>query len=112
MPSRGSFIRFAARATSSARSAYGRVPIRWRLAGGSAALTLVILCGFAVVVGVLTTRRLADDFNRQVADQADKVNGQIAYRGNPDLGVPFHHLGPKLDVYASQGAALRVVDIF
>ena len=63
MLSRGSFIRFAARATSSARSAYGRVPIRWRLAGGSAALTLVILCGFAVIVGVLTTHRIRSDFN-------------------------------------------------
>jgi two-component system OmpR family sensor kinase len=103
-----SSIRSAARATY---SAYSRVPIRWRLAGGSAALTLVILCGFAVVVGVLTTRRLSGDFNRQVTDQAEKVNGTIAYRGNPDLGIPFRHIGPKLDVYASQGAALRVVDL-
>ena len=108
MESLASSIRSAARATY---SAYSRVPIRWRLAGGSAALTLVILCGFAVVVGVLTTRRLSDDFNRQVTDQAEKVNGTIAYRGNPDLGIPFRHIGPKLDVYASQGAALRVVDL-
>ena len=40
MASRGSFIRSAARGTS---SAYRRLPIRWRLAGGSALLTLVIL---------------------------------------------------------------------
>ena len=40
MASLGSSIRSAARATS---SAYKRLPIRWRLAGGSAALTLVIL---------------------------------------------------------------------
>ena len=51
MANQGSFIRSAARATS---SAYKRLPIRWRLAGGSAALTLVILLGFAVIVGVLT----------------------------------------------------------
>ena len=55
MASLGSSIRSAARATS---SAYKRLPIRWRLAGGSAALTLVILCGFAVIVGVLTTRQI------------------------------------------------------
>ena len=30
------------------RRAYRRLPTRWRLAGGSAALTFVILCGFAV----------------------------------------------------------------
>ena len=63
MASLASSIRSAARATS---SAYRRLPIRWRIAGGSAALTLVILCGFAVVVGVLTERRIEDDFNRQV----------------------------------------------
>ncbi len=55
MASLGSSIRSAARATS---SAYRRLPIRWRLAGGSAALTLVILCGFAAIVGVLTTRQI------------------------------------------------------
>src|ERR671918_507058 len=71
--SRVSSIRSAARATY---SAYKRQPIRWRLAGGSAALTLVILCGFAVIVGVLTTRRIEDDFHRQVAASADKLAGQ------------------------------------
>ena len=57
MGSLDSSIRSAARATS---SAYKRLPIRWRLAGGSAALTLVILCGFAAIVGVLTTRQIHD----------------------------------------------------
>jgi two-component system, OmpR family, sensor kinase len=104
-----SSIRSAARGTY---SAYRRLPIRWRLAGGSAALTLVILCGFAVVVGVLTTRRLSTDFDRQVAAQADRVRTQVEYRGNPAFGIPFHRVGTKLDVLAtSQGAALRVVDL-
>ena len=70
MASPGSFIRSAARATS---SAYRRLPIRWRLAGGSALLTLVILCGFAVIVGVLTTGRIEDDFDRQVVDSANRI---------------------------------------
>ena len=65
MASLGSYTRSAAQATS---SAYRRLPIRWRLAGGSALLTLVILLGFAVIVGVLTTRRIESDFNRQIAD--------------------------------------------
>ena len=65
-----SSIRSAARATS---SAYKRLPIRWRLAGGSAALTLVILLGFATIVGVLTTRRIQSDFNRQVEEAADQL---------------------------------------
>ena len=72
MASPGSFIRSAAQATS---SAYRRLPIRWRLAGGSALLTLVILLGFAAIVGVLTTRRIESDFNRQVADAGDRAAG-------------------------------------
>ena len=71
MASLGSSIRSAARATS---SAYRRLPIRWRLAGGSAALTLVILCGFAAIVGVLTTQQIQRDFNREVADAADELS--------------------------------------
>jgi two-component system OmpR family sensor kinase len=63
----GSFTRSAARATS---SAYRSVPIRWRLAGGSAALTFVILCGFAGIVGVLTTRQVRGEFNNEVRFQA------------------------------------------
>ena len=65
-----SSTRSAARATY---SAYKRQPIRWRLAGGSAALTLVILLGFAVIVGTLTTRAIYKDFNRQVASAADRL---------------------------------------
>ena len=60
MESLGSSIRSAAQATY---SAYRRVPVRWRLAGGSAVLTLVILCGFAVIVGALTIQRIRDDFD-------------------------------------------------
>src|SRR5215210_738401 len=69
-----SSIRSAAQATS---SAYRRLPIRWRLAGGSALLTLIILCGFAVIVGVLTTRQIESDFNRQVADAADDLQRSL-----------------------------------
>src|SRR3954454_6077220 len=73
----GSSIRSAARATS---SAYRSLPIRWRLAGGSAALTLVILCGFAVIVGVLTTRQIHEDFHQEVASSADKLEREAQLR--------------------------------
>jgi two-component system, OmpR family, sensor kinase len=76
MGSLDSSIRSAARATY---SAYKRQPIRWRLAGGSAALTLVILCGFAVIVGTLTTRAIYDNFNRQVASAADRLQTRLQY---------------------------------
>jgi len=69
-----SFIRSAARATS---SAYRSVPIRWRLAGGSAALTCVILASFAVIVGVLTARELRGQFDNQVRTAGDQLASQL-----------------------------------
>lgn len=110
MASLASSIRSAARATS---SAYRRLPIRWRLAGGSAALTLVILCGFAVIVGVLTTRQIREDFHDEVATSANKLeqeaqlrmvveNGRIALR-------PVRDTIDLDDFAASQNAAIRVI---
>ncbi len=80
MASLGSYTRSAARATF---SAYRTVPIRWRLAGGSAALTFVILAAFAAVVGVLTDRQVASQFNGEVTRAADRLqqelNGQLKF---------------------------------
>ena len=70
MASPGSSIRSAAQATS---SAYKRLPIRWRLAGGSAVLTLVILLVFGAVIGQVATSRIRDDFNRQVSSAAQTL---------------------------------------
>jgi two-component system, OmpR family, sensor kinase len=76
----GSYIRSAARATF---SAYRSVPIRWRLAGGSAALTLVILACFAAIVGVLTTRQVRGQFNDEVRSATDQLqhelNGKLSF---------------------------------
>ena len=111
MGSLDSSIRSAARATS---SAYRSLPIRWRLAGGSAALTLVILCGFAVIVGVLTTRQIHDDFRRSVAGSADKLAQEARLRlefdrnGNPRV-IPLEGSIDLEDFDASRNAAIRVV---
>ncbi len=70
MASLGSSIRSAARATF---SAYRSVPIRWRLAGGSAALTFVILAGFAAVVGVLTEHQVTSQFYAKVDNAASQL---------------------------------------
>jgi signal transduction histidine kinase len=69
MVSLGSSTRSAARATF---SAYRSVPIRWRLAGGSAVLTFVILASFAAIVGVLTDRLLTGQF-------VDQMNYAVEY---------------------------------
>src|SRR3712207_4808030 len=106
-----SSIRSAARATS---SAYKRLPIRWRLAGGSAALTLVILCGFAVIVGVLTTGQIHEDFRREVESSADRIVRQARLELHYDAaGNPVVRSAPGSidlgDAAASSGAAIRVV---
>ncbi len=113
MASLDSSIRSAARATS---SAYKGLPIRWRLAGGSAALTLVILCGFAVIVGVLTTQRIHDGFHDEVAASADKLVQEAELRLVYDnAGVPLvRSVAGSLDLddfAASQNAAIRVITL-
>jgi two-component system OmpR family sensor kinase len=110
MASLGSSIRSAAQATS---SAYRRLPIRWRLAGGSAALTLVILCGFAAIVGWLTTRQIQQDFSRQVASAADELSREVKLRyGQRSDGTSFLKKvrGPNLDDYdAGRNAVVRII---
>jgi len=83
--SRGSSTRSAAPGTSSARSAldaagaaYRRLPTRWRLAGGSAALTFVILCGFAMIVGLLTTRQIRIQFDDSVRQTANYLQSRAS----------------------------------
>jgi two-component system OmpR family sensor kinase len=78
--SHGSSIRSAARATF---FGFRRVPIRWRLAGGSAALTFVILACFAVIVGVLTSRQVRTQFDDQQSSAIERLhselNGKLAF---------------------------------
>ncbi len=106
-----SSIRSAAQATFSAPR---QVPIRWRLAGGSALLTLVILCGFAGAVGGLTSIRLHQDFDQEV-DRAASVLGESATHNGLDHNLTTGHyflngLTPDLDEFsAGTGATIRIV---
>lgn len=105
MASPDSFIRSAAQDTF---SAYRRLPIRWRLAGGSAVLTLVILLGFAAIVGVATTRRIRADFNAEVRSATDDLRGRIVLRGGRSLTC----VAPDLNVYGgAENAKIRVLTV-
>ena len=84
MTSPGSYIRSAARATF---SAYKSLPIRWRLAGGSAVLTLVILASFAAIVGALTTRQVRAQFNDEVRSAADQLQKGLDRKLSYDNGL-------------------------
>ena len=107
--SRVSSIRSAAQATFSAPR---QVPIRWRLAGGSALLTLVILCGFAGAVGGLTSQRLHQDFDREVTAAADLLREKISYTALVPAGPGTYDidgLQPDLALYADASTIVRIV---
>jgi signal transduction histidine kinase len=78
-------------------------------------LTLVILCGFAVIVGVLTTQQIESDFNRQVAGAADELERSLEPRlvldetGAPE-GIRLNRNAAYLEAYASSyNAVIRIV---
>ena len=100
----GSSTRSAARATS---SALDRIPIRWRLAGGSAVLTLVILCAFAVTVGALTTQRIRADFNREIEQKADELRSEASF--TPDQITGEIRFRPNLKARYGGDEAARLV---
>jgi two-component system, OmpR family, sensor kinase len=102
MASLGSFIRSAAQATY---SAYRRVPTRWRLAGGSAALTFVILCGFAIIVGFLTTRQIRIQFNDSVRKSADYLQRNARIGLDPTTGRKS--CGALPDLASADGARVQ-----
>jgi signal transduction histidine kinase len=109
MESLGSFTRSAARATF---SAYRRLPIRWRLAGGSAALTLVILAGFAAIVGVLTTRQVRGQFNAEVSSAADQLEGELRLHFNQHtLQLDCNRTVTLRDYASAEHAQIRIFDV-
>jgi two-component system OmpR family sensor kinase len=89
-----------------------RIPVRWRLALTSSALTFVILCAFAVVVGQLTAGRIRSDFNNELAAAVDDLSDRL-YITDVVGGQPpsYTVAGPRLDDYAApNNAAIRILD--
>jgi two-component system, OmpR family, sensor kinase len=88
---------------------FDRLPIRVRLAGVSALLTFVILCGFAVAVGSLTVRRIRSDFNTQVANAAARLPSVLQITATPES----IKIEPALSDFASDAdhAALKVLTV-
>jgi signal transduction histidine kinase len=77
--------------------------VRWRLAAVSAALTLVILLGFAAIVGRLTSDRLEDDFRDDLRGTASQLAFEFRVRG---LNIDEVQLRSAM----SDESVLRVVD--
>ncbi len=86
-----------------------RWPIRWRLAGVSAGLTLVILIGFAAIVGQLATDRLRSDFEDELRGSASELALEIELLPTDEFGK-FAYRGPDLEEFAmASDAAAQVV---
>ena len=108
MANLGSFTRSAARATF---SAYRRLPIRWRLAGGSAVLTFVILAGFAAIVDVKTTTYVRGQFDNEVTAAANQLHSKLKLSWNTttlSCKSSSVHLG---DYASADGAQIRIFDV-
>lgn len=87
-----------------------RWPVRWRIAGVSAGLTLVILIAFAVVVGRLATDRLAEDFDHQITEAATNIAVSADVTHNFDDTLTLN--SPRLDqLPISNETAIRIVSI-
>lgn len=76
-----------ARILRSVFSAYRRVPVRWRLGGGSAALTFVILASVAVVTDVLTDRQISSSFHEQTGGALGRLTPTLAAVYDPATGT-------------------------
>jgi signal transduction histidine kinase len=87
-----------------------RLPVRWRLAVTSSALTFVILCGFAIVVGQLTASRIRSDFNNELAAAVDELRDRL--RLTVDASTrQIVNVYPRLDLFAApNNATIRVLN--
>lgn len=77
-------------------TAYRRVPVRWRLGGGSAALTFVILASVAIVTDVLTDRQLSSSFHDQTSGALGRLSGELnaGFNGSTnDIACNFDLIG-------------------
>jgi len=113
MRSPGSYIRSAARATF---SAYRSVPVRWRLAGGSAALTCVILATFATGVGILTSHQVKGEFRADTQVALEKLRNQIRVSTSQSItGAVVGHTSCSSNIYSfasTEASQIRLFDDF
>lgn len=86
-----------------------RTTIRWQLASISAALTFVILCAFALIIGELTARQIRSDFTKQVLTTTNDLAGRLDVRVDPLTGR-VRSIEPELSDYArGDRAVVRVL---
>jgi two-component system OmpR family sensor kinase len=90
-------------------SRFTRLPIRWRLALTSAALTFLILAAFAGVVAAFTTRQVRDHFDDDLRATIGDLQTRVRFV-QPVVGGDLKLAGgDALSQAAAGDAALRVV---
>jgi two-component system OmpR family sensor kinase len=87
-------------------SRFQRLPIRWRLAVTSAALTFLILLAFAVVIGLFTARQVHDHFDDDLRATIGDLATRIRVRETP-RGAQL--VAPDIEAAAAGDAAVRVL---
>ncbi len=98
-----SFAREARNAGWRLDDAFNRLPIRVRLAAVSTALTFVILCSFALIVGDLTVNRIRSDFRRDLEQSAEAFASDEAPEAGTQLNASLFGAGTVIRLIASDG---------
>ncbi len=90
-------------------------PVRWRLAGVSAGLTLAILVLFGAIVGNLAAQRVRDDFNHEMTGAVSTLASQVQIVDTitntlivrePDLGDFVSPNDASVRIYDARGQQL------
>src|SRR6188508_85190 len=88
---------------------FDRWPVRWRLAGVTAALTALILIVFALVVGRFATNRIQGDFDQELQSAAKTLAGETTV--GISAGQTVINTGTSMHDFAlANDAEIRIVD--
>ncbi len=79
-----------------------RFSIRWRLALISSALTFLILCGFALVIGQLTVNKVRANFDNATANAASQLSQRLRIVVQSTNSIS---ISPDIDLYAASNDA-------
>ena len=81
------------------------------MAGGSAALTFIILAAFAALVGVLTTRQVRGSFNNEVQRTAQRLDAELKLHWLPTGQLDCENAGVSFSSFVvPEHAQVRIYD--
>ena len=88
-----------------------RLPVRLKVAVLSAALTFVILCLFAIVVGTVAEQRVVGGFDDDLRANVGELQDRITLQQRADGSIQLSDSDTEtLRIFAAGDAIVRVVD--